>query len=133
MYKTSCIGKSTQILRTLFGKINIVTNVIFSTEQRPFCLLWSSIPLNFFKEQWIYSLAVHTSVFCSSFADLRILISCRQKNYAFWRILLLMFTPNIPHISQSCSSLFGNFFSYYSLIWYRGARNIKLSIIKSYC
>ena len=76
---------------------------------------WILVSTNF-KEQWIYSLVVvssffsdHTSVYCSSFVDLHILIPCRQSIYALWHIFLLLFLPSIPQISQSCSSLFGNF------------------------
>ena len=65
--------------------------------------------VNFFCDCCIFFLADHTSVFCSSFVDLHILIPCWKRKYAFWHIFLHLFLHNIPHISQSCSFLFGNF------------------------
>ena len=83
--------------------------------------------VNFFFPTVVSSfLSDHTCVFCSSFVDLRILIPCRQGDMHFdtyfWICFSLIFR------------IFWQFsFSYYSLIWYLGARNIKLSIIESYC
>ena len=69
--------------------------------------------LKVWKEQWIFSLIVVSSFILSYIClDLRILISCRQAGKMY-----------LTHISDSC----------YYLIWYLGARNIKLSIIESYC
>ena len=47
--------------------------------------------------------------YCSSFVDLCILFPCSQRRYWFRHIFLLLVVPNMPHISQSWSSLFGNF------------------------
>ena len=38
----------------------------------------------------LFFLSGHTSVFCSSLLDLRILISCGQGKNAFWRIFLII-------------------------------------------
>ena len=68
-------------------------------------------------------LSDHTSVFYSSFVDQRILNPCRQRRYAFWHIFLFLFLPNIPHNSQSWSSLSRNFL--FNLISWRQKYQIK--------
>ena len=77
----------------------------------------------------IFCLTDHTSVFCSSFVDLHILIPCWQEKHYSW----FCFSQIFCRIAQSCSSLFSNFIFSYSLIWYLCARNTKLSIIEIHC
>ena len=54
----------------------------------------------------IFCLTDHTSVFCSSFVDLHILIPCWQEKHYSW----FCFSQIFCRIAQSCSSLFKQFY-----------------------
>ena len=74
------------------------------------------ISLNFFSDCCILFLADHSSVFCYSLLDLRILIPCRQGKKAFWHIFLLFFLHNITHIAF-CVPCGGVIFLWQVMLW----------------
>ena len=87
--------------------------------------------MNLFSGCCIFFFADHTSVLCSSFVYLRILIPCRQRNYRFWHNISAFFSLILHIFTRAAAFFLAIFFLiYYSffLISLRQKYQIKYNI-----